>query len=314
MKVRFWGVRGSIPTPLTPFQIQRKISSVIERIQPGDLVNQETRELFIASLPASLNGTVGGNTTCVEVRLDDDTLIIFDAGSGIGRMGAGLLERNEHIREYHIFFTHFHWDHIQGLPFFSPQVYDPRCKINFYSPVKDFKSILSGQMRPPYFPITLDVFHKNIFYRELTGNSIRIGNSVLSWRKMKHPGGVFSYKIEERGKTLIFSTDTELSDNDFAKSEANHEYFHGVNTLIIDSQYTLDEAIEKHEWGHSSYSLCVDFASAWKIKNLVLFHHEPMYNDNKMYSILKSANWYKHYQKNNRMSVSLAQEGMELDL
>ena len=314
MKVHFWGVRGSIPTPLTSSQIQGKISAVVQRIQSKDIVSQKTRELFIESLPENLYGTVGGNTTCVEVRLEDDTILVFDAGSGICRMGADLVRKNEYIREYHLFFTHFHWDHIQGLPFFAPQVYDPRCRINFYSPVKNFKNIISNQMRTPYFPVTIDVFQKNISFNELHSNSIQIGNATISWRRMKHPGGVFSYKIEEKGKTLIFSTDTELRNADFEKTAANNTYFKNVNTLILDSQYTLDEAIEKYDWGHSSYSLDVDFASAWNIKNLILFHHEPMYDDNKMFSILKSANWYKQYQQNSKMTVSLAKEGMEINL
>ncbi len=314
MRVHFWGVRGSIPTPLTSSQIQGKISAVIQRIQSKDIINQKTRELFIDSLPANLYGTVGGNTTCVEVRLEDDTILVFDAGSGICRMGADLVRKNEYIREYHLFFTHFHWDHIQGLPFFAPQVYDPRCRINFYSPVKNFKDIISNQMRTPYFPVTIDVFQKNISYNELHSDSIQIGNATISWRRMKHPGGVYSYKIEEKGKTLIFSTDTELRNADFEKTDANNNYFKNVNTLILDSQYTLDEAIEKYDWGHSSYSLDVDFASAWNIKNLILFHHEPMYDDNKMFSILKSANWYKQYQRNSKLTVSLAKEGMEITL
>ncbi len=314
MNIHFWGVRGSIPTPLTSFQIQRKISAVVQRIQQKDILSEKSRELFIASLPENLYGTVGGNTTCVEVRLDDDTILVFDAGSGICRMGADLVRKNEYIREYHIFFTHFHWDHIQGLPFFSPQMYDPRCKINFYSPVKNLEDIISAQMRPPYFPVTTDVFHKNISYHELSTESVRIGTARISFRRMKHPGGVFSYKIEEKGKSLIFSTDTELRDADFEKNDVNNRYFKNVNTLVLDSQYTLDEAIEKYDWGHSSYSLDVDFASAWNIKNLILFHHEPMYDDNKMYSILKSANWYKQYQRNNAMTVSLAKEGMEITL
>lgn len=96
-------------------------------------------------------------------------------------------------------------------------MYDPRCSINFYTPVEGVKEILSGQMKAPYFPITIDVFHKNITYNRLSGNSLKIGDAVISWKRMKHPGGVYSYKIEENGKTLIFSTDTELSDADFEK-------------------------------------------------------------------------------------------------
>ena len=312
MKIHFWGVRGSIPTPLSSSQIQRKISSVVQRIQPEDLSTPETREAFLATLPESIFGTVGGNTTCVEVRLDDDTMIIFDAGSGISKLGNHLFHQNDHIRNYHIFFTHFHWDHIQGLPFFSPQIYNPDCTINFYSPLPKFKEILSSQMKNPYFPITIDSFSKNVNYTVLTGDNIKIANSIISWRKMKHPGGSFSYKIEENLKNIIFSTDTELQDSDFEKNEKNIKFYENADLIILDSQYTLDEAIEKYDWGHSSYSLAVDFASAWKINKLVLFHHEPLYDDNKMASIIKSANWYKKYQQNSNINVVLAREDLEI--
>ena len=314
MKIHFWGVRGSIPTPLSSLQIQRKISAVVQRIQPDDLKSPESRENFLSTLPDSIFGTVGGNTTCVEVRLDDDTMIIFDAGSGISKLGNYLFHRNEHIRNYHIFFTHFHWDHIQGLPFFAPQIYNPECTINFYSPLPKFKEILSGQMKNPYFPITIDSFSDNVSYNVLRHENIKIGNSVISWRKMKHPGGSFSYKIEENFKKVIFSTDTELQDRDFEKNQKNIEFYQNTDLIILDSQYTLDEAIEKYDWGHSSYSLAVDFASAWKINKLVLFHHEPLYDDNKMASISKSANWYKKYQQNSDINVVLAREDLEIIL
>jgi phosphoribosyl 1,2-cyclic phosphodiesterase len=314
MKIHFWGVRGSIPTPLSSSQIQRKISSVVQRIQESDLKSPETREAFLAKLPDNIFGTTGGNTTCVEARLDDDTMVIFDAGSGLTQLGNHLFHINKHIRTYHIFFTHFHWDHIQGLPFFSPQIYNKNCEINFYSPVPNFKEILSGQMKSPYFPITIDMFSKNVNYNVLKNDKINIGNAEISWRLMKHPGGSRSYKIKENSKTVIFSTDTELRDKDFEKNTKNIDFYQNCDLIILDSQYTLDEAIEKYDWGHSSYSLAVDFASAWNIKKLVLFHHEPLYDDNKMDSIHKSANWYKKYQQNSSIKVILAKENLEIKL
>ena len=113
---------------------------------------------------------------------------------------------------------------------------------------------------------------------------------------------------------MIFSTDTELSESDFQKNRQNTEYFSGVDLLIMDSQYTLGEAIEKYDWGHSSYSLAVDFAVAWGIKNLVLFHHEPLYDDKKMFSIAKSSKWYLNHLEQKGVKIYLALEQMELNV
>jgi len=314
MKVRFWGVRGSIPTPLSSRQIQSRIAAVVQRMEPHHLESQQSREKFLHDLPPYIMGTVGGNTTCLEVRLRDDTMIILDAGSGIRELGAVLKKRGEHIRVYHIFFTHFHWDHLQGLPFFAPQVYDPRCEIHFYSPVPDLHKILGDQMRKPYFPITMDSMNAVLFFHQLKGNTMHLGPAQLSWRKMKHPGSSYSYKIEEAGGSFIFSTDTELVEEDFMENQDNSAFYANVDTLIMDSQYTLDEAIEKYDWGHSSYSLAVDFAVAWGMRRLYLFHHEPQYDDKKLHSIEQSARWYLDHQKKSSLEIHSAIEGLEFEI
>ena len=312
MYVRFWGVRGSIPTPLSSTQIQSKIAAAVQRISPEDLLTPETRESFIASLPPDIMGTVGGNTTCIETRLEDDTIIVFDAGSGIRRLGGMLKTRREYRREYHIFFTHFHWDHIHGLPFFAPQAFDPGCTITFYSPVENLRQILEAQMQLPYFPITMKDMKAQMKFVHLKDMPYEIGRSKVYWRSMKHPGGCFSYKIVEDGRQFVFSTDTELTESDFIRTPANSDFYQGVNLLILDTQYTLDEAIEKYDWGHSSYSLAVDFAAEWDVEKLVLFHHEPSYEDAKMYGILKSAKWYLRHLDHDGLSVYLAREEMEI--
>ena len=314
MKVKFWGVRGSIPTPLTSRQIQSRISAVVQRIEPYHLESQKTREKFLSELPEYLMGTVGGNTTCLEIRLNDDTIIIIDAGSGLRELGTELKQRNEHIRVYHLFFTHFHWDHLQGLPFFAPQVYDHRCEIHFYSPVKGLKNILEKQMQQPFFPIGMESMNAAISFHHLKAKEISLGNARISWRKMKHPGSSVSYKVSENGKSVIFSTDTELVQEDFLQTEENIRFYNNADTIIMDSQYTLDEAIEKYDWGHSSYSLAVDFAAAWKIKRLYLFHHEPHYDDKKLSGIEQSARWYMRHQKSKDLHIELAVEGNEFYL
>ncbi len=314
MRVRFWGVRGSIPTPLSSAQIQSRIAAAVQRIEPYHLESMASREKFLSELPEYIMGTVGGNTTCLEINLSDDTMIIIDAGSGIRELGNQLRRQDKHIRVYHIFFTHFHWDHLQGLPFFAPQVYDSRCEIHFYSPVENLKSILEKQMQQPFFPIGMESMNAAISFHHLKAKEIRLGTSRISWRKMKHPGSSVSYKVTEEGKSVIFSTDTELVQDDFIHTEDNIRFYSNADALIMDSQYTLDEAIEKYDWGHSSYSLAVDFAAAWKVKRLFLFHHEPHYDDKKLYGIEQSARWYMHHQKSRDLQIELAVEGKEFSL
>ena len=313
MKVKFWGVRGSIPTPLTAGQVQRKIAAVVQRIEKKDIESQEARERFLARLPEYLFGTVGGNTTSLEVRLSDDSLILFDAGSGIRELGIQLKKHRDMKREYHLFFTHFHWDHLQGLPFFAP-LFDPEVTIHLYSEDERFEEHIRGQMRYPYFPVTLDILAATFVFHVLEGSEIGISNATVSWQKMKHPGGCRAYAVAEEGNRIIFSTDTELSEDDFQRTSENSGFFKDADLLIMDSQYTLGEAFEKFDWGHSSYSLAVDFASAWNIKKLVLFHHEPLYDDQKMHNILKSASWYLNHLEQKDVRIYLAREGLEFSL
>ena len=314
MKVKFWGVRGSIPTPLTSEQLRSRIAAVVTRIKCSDLKNLETRDAFLANLPPYLFGIIGGNTTCIGVRTDENKLIIIDAGSGIRELAAFLAKQQEETNEFHIFFTHFHWDHLQGLPFFSPAAYMKGNNVYFYSPGENLEEILKGQMKNPYFPVGMDVMSADLHFIQLKEKRIRFGNAVIQWKEMKHPGGCTAYKISEGKKSMIFSTDAELTSEDFKRNEENREFFRDTDLLILDSQYTLGEAIEKYDWGHTSYSMAIDFASEWNIKTLALFHHEPLYNDRKIYTILNSAEWYRARLENRRFKVILAIEGLELEL
>jgi len=312
MKIHFWGSRGSLPTPLTPAKLQSKISSIIQRITPDDLVSQESRELFLARLPDYLFSTVGGNTSCVEIKTNEHCRIVFDAGTGIRNLGQEIVASRKPAA-IHLFFSHFHWDHIQGLPFFSP-AFNPETHLVMYSPVSNLREILAGQMQEPYFPIGLDAMGARKEFVHLSGLGVMLGNVRIRYRSMSHPGGCYSYAVEEAGKKAIYSTDTELDPKDFDRTIENEAYFKGADALIIDAQYTLGEAIEKQYWGHSSFSIAADFAASWNIKRLVLFHHEPSYGDQKIGSILKSASWYIKHIEDKGIEVVLAREGLEIDV
>ncbi|MBP7095590.1 MAG: MBL fold metallo-hydrolase [Spirochaetia bacterium] len=312
MRIRFWGVRGSVPTPLTPSRLRSKISSILQRVEPSDLESQEARERFLASLPPYLFSSVGGNTSCVEVELRDDLRIVFDAGTGIRELGRALAARKRPV-DCRVFFSHFHWDHLQGLPFFAP-AFDPSSRIAYHSPVRGFRETVEAQMRAPWFPVTMDVMRAPREWIELAGEPIAVGDATVSHRTMNHPGGCYSYMVERDGKKVIYSTDTELERSDFLRNDANAAYFENAEALIIDAQYTLDEALEKTDWGHSSFSLAADFASAWGIRRLVLFHHEPSYDDRKIETIFKSAEWYVERLASRGLEVILAREGLEIEV
>ncbi|MDR2048257.1 MAG: MBL fold metallo-hydrolase [Treponema sp.] len=313
MRIHFWGVRGSLPAPQLPSQIQSKISAILERLTPEDIQSPENRERFLADLPPWLFGTVGGNSPCVTIAVDSlKDSIVFDAGSGLREYGIEAAREKPKIEKYHIFFSHFHWDHLQGLPFFNP-AYNPAVTVDFYSPMENLETALHGQMTSPYFPVHMESMGSKKSFHLLSG-PVNIGPVEITYKKMNHPGDSYSYKVREGDYSFIYATDTELSANDFQKTEENTGFFENADLIVLDSQYTLGEAIEKYNWGHSAFSLAVDFAANWGIKQLILFHHDPTYDDRKLLNILQSARWYAERMGIKGIEISLAMEGMELEL
>jgi phosphoribosyl 1,2-cyclic phosphodiesterase len=313
MRVHFWGVRGSLPSPLLPGQIKSKISAIIERLTPEDLASQENRERFMAGLPPWLFGAVGGNTPCITVHMKNSPeVLVFDAGSGIREMGIAMVREQPKPSAYRLFFSHFHWDHIQGLPFFGP-AYDPSVSLDFYSPVPEMEQIIQDQMRPPLFPVRMDTMGSRRSFHILKG-PLSLGGLTISYKKMNHPGGCYSYLVDDGKHRLIYATDTELTAVDFSKDEENSLFFKNADLIIIDCQYTLGEAIEKYNWGHNAFSMAADFAANWGIKHMVLFHHEPTYSDHKIYNMLQSASWYLERMSIRGIELSLATEGLEIEL
>ncbi|MDR2553445.1 MAG: MBL fold metallo-hydrolase [Treponema sp.] len=313
MRIYFWGVRGSLPAPQLPSQIRSKISAVLERLTPADLETPEDRERFLGTLPPWLFGTVGGNSPCVALAADAlEERIVFDAGSGLRELGLAAAREKPRPEKYRFFFSHFHWDHLQGLPFFNP-AYDPSVSLDFYSPLQNLEQVLRDQMTGPYFPIQMDAMGSRKAFHVLTG-PLDLGKIRVSFKKMNHPGGCYSYKVQEGKKNFIYATDTELSTSDFQKTGENSAYFENADVIVLDSQYTLGEAIDKYNWGHSAFSLAVDFAANWGIRHLVLFHHDPGYDDKKLLNILQSARWYTERMNIKGIEISLAMEGMEINL
>jgi phosphoribosyl 1,2-cyclic phosphodiesterase len=313
MRVHFWGVRGSLPSPQLPSQIKSKISAIIDRLTPEDLANPESRERFMAGLPPWLFGTVGGNTPCITVQTENSShVLVFDGGSGIREMGLAMFKEKKRPSRYHVFFSHFHWDHIQGLPFFGP-AYDPSVTVDFYSPVAEMEQLIRDQMSPPYFPVYIEAMGSKRGFHTLS-EPVELEGVTISYKKMNHPGDSYSFLVEDGKRRFIYATDTELTAADFSKNQENTRFFKDADLIVIDCQYTLGEAIEKYSWGHSAFSMAVDFAANWGIKHMVLFHHDPTYGDHKLYNMLQSARWYLERMNIKGVELTLATEGLEIQL
>jgi phosphoribosyl 1,2-cyclic phosphodiesterase len=160
----------------------------------------------------------------------------------------------------------------------------------------------------------MEVLRANIRFKVITENPFAIGPLRVAYRSVNHPGTCFSYRISESGRSFIFSTDTELTEDDFKKTEDNLRFYNDADVIVLDTQYTLGEAIERTNWGHSSYSMAVDFTAEFNIRRLVLYHHEPQYDDNRMARILRSANWYLDRIGRKDILIDLGTEGMEIVL
>lgn len=273
MKVRFWGVRGSTPTP--------------------------SRE----------NLRYGGNTSCVEVRTDGGDLFIFDCGTGLRSLGKSLVEEFGHqsIHAF-IFLSHYHWDHIHGIPFFEP-LYNPENYFFFHSFPCQEQSVqhaLEEQMSDPYFPVNMEAMAAHRHFYDLTNEVLAFNDSVLRSSKLNHPQGCLGYRLESGGQTLVYATDNEAGKEEY-DSKAR-QLAEGADVLIFDAQYTpLEYATFKKGWGHSTWRDAVNVAKDAGVKHLVLFHHDPDHNDNFIDSIIHEASRYFP-------NVLAAAEGMQLEL
>jgi phosphoribosyl 1,2-cyclic phosphodiesterase len=307
MRIRFWGVRGSIATP-----------------------GKNTAEF-------------GGNTTSIEIEDDQNETLIFDAGTGIRELGLDLVRRK--VKTIHLLISHTHWDHIQGFPFFVP-AYIPGNKIHIYGPThfeKTLKKIMDLQMDYAYFPISLQQLNAVIDYSDLMEQEFKIGATGIITKYSNHPVTGLCYKIISNGKSVVFSGDYEPyynvitaganktegtskdkddfasefgggeSDEDMDKivTERNeyHHRFCAADVLIHDAQYTAMEYPKFQGWGHSSMEYVTQMAASTGVKKLILTHHDPQKTDQALAEI-ESRLQAEHP----KLDLAFAREGMEITL
>jgi phosphoribosyl 1,2-cyclic phosphodiesterase len=316
VKIKLYGTRGSIAAPLRNSAYSEKLHAVLKLALGKQFQTEDDIQNFYQSLPEHLKYTAGGDTTCISVTSSDGKVFMVDCGTGGRVMGDELMvtDLGKGKGELELFFTHTHWDHIQGLPFFKP-VYIPGNKINFYSPYSDLEDRLIKQQVKEFFPMPFHGTASTKSFRTIKrGEPIQFGNMTIDFYPLKHPGGSYAYKFTENGKSFIFATDAEFTGDDMDLIKSMGSFFNDADMLVLDSQYTLDESFAKFDWGHTSYTMAVNCANNWNIKTLVLTHHEPAYNDEKVFDIFEEAKLHKSYMNGNPAEIVLAREGLVLEI
>jgi phosphoribosyl 1,2-cyclic phosphodiesterase len=247
MQLKIWGCRGSVPSP-----------------GPTTVV-------------------CGGNTSCVELSLDDGTVLVLDAGTGIRDLGDDLVERG--VRRIHLLLTHLHLDHVEGLRFFAP-LFDPKVTLDVWGPpstVGSLEDSIARTFSPPLFPIDLGVVPAQVAFHDAPRQPWNLESALVTAALVVHPGPTLGYRIEADGSSIAYLPDHEPAltgieerPSDWISGAAIAE---GVDVLLHDAQYFEDEYADRIGWGHSSVSDTIAYAQALRVGRLVLFHHEPHHSD-----------------------------------
>ena len=278
MKLKFYGTRGSIPTCDAGFQ------------------------------------EFGGDTTCLQITFTDTNQIaIFDAGTGIRHLGKDLRAIGHKQEEIVLMFSHFHWDHIQGFPFFSP-AYDSGQKLTLLTLGEGqtaglLREVFEVQMQSQYFPVQLDRMGATFEFLQIANASqhftgVNGVHTKVTAQRHNHPGGAYSFRIERAGQVLVISTDVEHGETIDLKLV---ELARGADLLVHDAQYTADELETRRGWGHSSFDQAMQVAEMAQVKRLALTHHDPDHDDEFLLRIEKLC-------QERFPNTVLARQGMEIDL
>ncbi len=286
--VKFWGTRGSIPTP------------------------------------ASWTRVYGGNTPCVEVRFDD-TIFICDAGSGIRELGNDLLNRDSQPKILHLLITHTHWDHIQGFPFFAP-VYGDATRIHVYGRQANDNltyRLLSGQMSSNYFPVSFKELGTSVVADHLNDGEKEIGGVRVRSFPLNHTGECLGYSFEKAGRKIVYATDNELEIQSGDVFPDLHDTGPmrlapkdliaaslDADLLITDAQYDEREYSTRRKWGHSCCFSVTDLAIQAKVKHLALFHHDPESTDKAIDEMVLACR-KRAARMGAKLTISAAREGVE---
>ena len=269
------------------------------------------------SIPSPGHSTAhfGGNTSCLLVRAGKRRFI-FDAGTGIRGLGQQMLDSDDRA-EADLFLTHFHWDHIQGIPFFAP-LYNPETDIRIHgAPQGDrsVESIFRAQLKPIYFPIPFEALEASMEFRHIDEGPWQSGDVTVSAMRCRHPANTYGYRIDTNGLSVAYMPDNELIGAEYPVESDWYdrlvEFLGDVDLLFHDAMFTDEEYPAREGWGHSTFTQAVDLAQRAGVRSLRFFHHAPDRSDSELLDILTDLSQRLSAQ-GSRLELGVSAEGEEL--
>lgn len=316
MRVKFWGTRGSIPTPVTAEDCRIKIKHLLMNAKNVDLSDESAVEAYLAGRPIPEAMTFGGNTPCLEVT-EGSSQLILDCGSGMQPLGRAMMHDIAPSRCINILQTHTHWDHIMGFPFFAPAY--AATEIHIYGVHPNMRERFEQQMDRIHFPITMDEMRASITFHQLgAGEQLVLDPFTITNMGLHHPGGSYSYRIASGNRTFVYATDGEYKDPTAANLKPYAAFFKNADVLVFDTMYsTIEKVIEKENYGHSTPLIGMSMALSAGVKKLVFFHHDPESNDIQIAESYFDAKRYlakRTADAENPLEIVLSYDGLEMDV
>jgi phosphoribosyl 1,2-cyclic phosphodiesterase len=276
LRVKVWGARGSLPSPLTPVELHDHVRNLLVDSAERGHKSAHDVDRYLATLPRQRLGGYGGNTPCIEVSTAQQQVII-DGGSGIRQLGYDLMcgPCGRGTGVIHILFTHFHWDHLIGLLFFTP-IFIPGNKVHVYAVQPELPEVFDKLFRKPYFPVQLEQLGASIEYHRLEPRTpLVLGDITATPYELDHPDPCWGFRLEGGGKSFSHCVDTECIRISREELGPDLPMYQNLDLMIIDAQYTVMEAFEKINWGHASARRGIDIAMRENIKHVLFMHHDP---------------------------------------
>lgn len=322
MDVTFWGTRGSLPTPTTAEQMREKAKTLLRAADGRAFADDAEMDAFLDGQPFWARGGYGGDTPCIEVGLAGDEHLICDFGSGARRLGNDMLGRfgPEAGQTYHVLMSHLHWDHIMGFPFFPP-AYIPGNRIIVYGCHDDLESSFRRQHQAPNFPVDFSLLGARIEFRKIaTGATVDIAGAKVTPKLQLHAGDSYGYRIEAEGASFVYSSDSEHRIEDDHAAQGFVDFFRDADLVVFDAMYSLADAVSvKEDWGHSSNIIGVELCQRAGARQIALFHHEPVYDDQRIDDLLADTRRYEEirrdaYPDHPPLQVVAAYDGLTISL